>query len=63
MARLDRQISINDAVAILENAIEMVLDLQGSTGIEVDDRCLIPQEVTEAASVAVQHFFIFDYDE
>lgn len=43
------QISINDAVSILENAIELVLDLKASLGIDPEDRCLVSHEVLAAA--------------
>lgn len=61
MAHQDLQISINDAVSMLESAIEIVLDLQGSLGIDPADRSLVPHEVTEAASVALRNFFQFDF--
>ena len=60
---MTRNISINEAVSILESAMEIILDFESSIGIEVDYRCLGPEEVTEAASVALRHFFVFGINE
>ncbi|WP_444461175.1 hypothetical protein [Rhodobacter capsulatus] len=56
MAYHGRHISIEDAVSILENAIEIVLDLKGHLGIDPEDRCLVAHEVLAAAQFTLdQH--------